>query len=62
MTPNRFFIRSALPTLKNIEMFLETRHLFIFLPKGKVREFWFQPRIYGRNEKSPGISEFKKKM
>ena len=59
--PNRFFSRSALPTLKNIQMFPETRHLFIFLPKGKVWEFWFQSGIYGRNEKSQGISEFSKK-
>ena len=42
-------------------MFPETRHLFIFLPKGKVWEFWFQSGIYGRNEKSQGISEFSKK-
>ena len=60
--PNRFFSRSALPTLKDIQMFPETRHLFIFLPKGKVWEFWFQSGIYGRNEKSQGISEFSKKM
>ena len=58
----QIFLKVSLTTLNNIETFPETRHLFIFLPKGKVREFWFQLGIYGRNEKSQGISEFSKKM